>query len=81
MSVVVDTLKASVEADLATLPVPADQVRYLADTINTLVGLQTVYAERRRSILTQMRATMSATEIAAELGLSRARVYQILRGA
>lgn len=77
----VDRLREEVEIDLTELSgdKPA-QVRYLAEAINAVVSLQGVYADKRRTILTEMRQSMSAAQIAAELGISRARVYQILRG-
>lgn len=89
MSTDIDRLREAVAHDLAILTrdlvTPAEdplvRERAMVQAIDTVVDLQSSYAKLRQATVAEMRKTRSARELAAELGISRARIYQILREA
>lgn len=59
---------------------PIDRARHEADVIEQYRAAQHAAGIRRREAITEARQTMSAQQIADELGVSKARVYRILSG-
>lgn len=53
----------------------ADLERQMAEHYAALADL----GRQRRQLIAELRATMSAADVAAYLGISRARVYEILK--
>lgn len=59
---------------------PIDRARHEADVIEQHRAAQHAAGIRRREAIAEARQTMSAQQIADELGVSKARVYRILSG-
>lgn len=72
-----DTYLANVATDADAMVDPLARARALNDEIAAVSDVLAELGLRRTAAVRQARATMSAVEVAAALGVTRARVYQI----